>query len=313
MGNKLVLTGVTCNCGEVLAEQIANNFHKIHTKFLDGVFYIVRATSKSGYVEKLLGKENKRVGDITDAQFLKEIFVGADTVLHIAGIKYSKGIVEASVKNHVRRLILVHTTGIYSKYKSASKEYKEIEKNIYGICKKNHIKLTILRPTMIYGKINDKNMCVFIKMVDVLPIMPVVNQAKYGLQPVHYTDVGKACYNILVNETKTENRDFILSGKEAILLREIFIIIGEKLGKKVKFLNCPFPLAYMGAWIIWGFSFGKLDYREKVQRLCEPRVFSYKEAQKAFGYSPISFKEGISGEIKEYITKAKRYNLEKTE
>lgn len=312
MANKLVLTGVTCNCGEVLAEQIANN-NRIHTKFSDGIFYIVRDTSKSEYVEKLLGRENKRIGDITDIQFLKNMFVDADTVLHIAGIRYSKEVVEAAVKNHVRRLVLVHTTGIYSKYKSASKEYKEIEKYVYDICKKNNIKLTILRPTMIYGKINDKNMCIFIKMVDVFPIMPVVNQAKYGLQPVHYADIGKACYSVLINEAETWDKDFILSGKEAILLREIFIIIGKELGKKVKFLSCPLPLAYIGAWVIWLFSFGNFDYREKVQRLCESRVFSYQEAQKAFGYSPIGFQDGIAEEIKEYITKVKGYHLEKAE
>ena len=55
-------------------------------------------------------------------------------------------------------------------------------------CKENNIGLTIFRPTMIYGNANDNNVVKFIKIVDFFPIMPVVNDARYDLQPVHYMD-----------------------------------------------------------------------------------------------------------------------------
>ncbi len=56
-------------------------------------------------------------GELTDIKFLTEAMSGADTVIHVAGIHWSRYVVDAAVADSVRRLILVHTTGIYSKAK----------------------------------------------------------------------------------------------------------------------------------------------------------------------------------------------------
>ena len=131
--------------------------------------------------------------------------------------------------------------------------------------------------------------------------MPVVNKAKYSLQPVHYEDLGYAYYKVLINEDKTANKDFILSGREPIMLRDMIIEIGKNLGKKVRFISFPFWVAYVGAWILYILTFHKKDYREKVQRLCEVRAYPHIEASEAFGFSPRSFSDGIVNEVKEYL------------
>ncbi len=203
----------------------------------------------------------------------------------------------------MRRRILVHTTGIYSQYKAAGEEYWKIDNYVYKTCKKHDITLTILRPTMIYGNISDNNVVQFIKMVDKFPIMPVVNGARYKLQPVHYEDLADGYYKVLMNEKNTVGKDYNLSGGNEIELKEMLTVIGKNLGKDVKFIRCPFPIAYAGAWGSYLVSFTKKDYREKVQRLCEPRVFSFEEAEKDFGYSPRRFQDGIVDEVKEYKRK----------
>ena len=203
----------------------------------------------------------------------------------------------------MRRLILIHTTGIYSKYKAAGEEYREIDSFVYITCKEHNIVLTILRPTMIYGNTTDNNVVKFIKMVDKLPLMPVVNGARYELQPVHYKDLGDAYYAVLMNEEATANRDFNLSGGEPIMLRDMLSEIGKNLGKKLKFISCPFGLAYLGAWLVYIVTLKKMDYREKVQRLCEPRIFSHEEATRAFGYNPRIFQIGVVDEVKQYKEK----------
>lgn len=88
-------------------------------------------------------------------------------------------------------------------------------------------------------------------MVDRLPFVPVVNEARYKLQPVNYVDLGKAYYTILLNEETTENRDFILSGENPILLRAIFEHTGYCLNKKVKFISVPFWFAYVGSLVLY--------------------------------------------------------------
>ena len=197
-------------------------------------------------------------------------------------------------------MILVHTTGIYSKYKAAGEEYRHIDAYVEEKCRENNIILTILRPTMIYGNIHDGNVVKFIAMVDKFPIMPVVRDARYELQPVHYKDLGKAYFDVLMNEESTAWKNYNLSGGEVIQLRDMLSVIGANLGKKVKFISCPFWFAYSGAWILYLFSLGKIDYRERVQRLCEPRVYDHEKATKDFNYKPRTFREGIVDEVKEY-------------
>ena len=302
MSKILVLTGATGRkSGGVLTDNIGKNIDTINSMFPDGIRAIVRETSNTDNLEHQIPNVEKYVGDLTDIQILKEAFKDADTIVHVAGIHWSRQIVEAASECGVRRLILVHTTGIYSKYKAAGEEYRQIDDYVYKTAKEHDMLLTILRPTMIYGNISDQNVIQFIKMVDRLPIMPVVNGAKYELQPVHYKDLGNAYYDVLMNEAATANKDFVLSGGDPIELREMLTVIGENLGQKVKFISCPFPIAYAGAWIVYMITFGHKDYREKVQRLCEPRVYSHKEATESFGYNPRTFRVGIVDEVKEYL------------
>lgn len=254
-------------------------------------------------MEKLIPEVDVVRGNFDDKNYLNKVLENVDTLVHIAGISFSPNLVDAAVRCQVRRLILVHTTGIYSKYKAAGEEYRKIDTYVYEQCKMNNIKLTILRPTMIYGNLLDNNVCEFIKMVDKLPIMPVVNGARYQLQPVHYMDLADAYFQVLMNEKSTANKDFNLSGGAPIELRKMLSVIGSNLGKNVKFLSVPYPIAYMGAVSLYCISLKKYDYREKVQRLCEPRTFSYEEAKNAFGYSPRKFEDGIVNEVKEYVSK----------
>ena len=306
MGNVLAVTGLTGRkSGGGFCENIAKNIEEIKQKFRGGIRAIVRESSNTENLDKLVPDAQKYVGEITDIEFLKRAFADVDTVVHIAGIHWSRQVAEAAASCKVRRLIMVHTTGIYSKYKASGEEYRQIDAFVYETCQANNIVLTILRPTMIYGNIYDGNVITFIRMVDKLPIMPVVSGAKYELQPVHYQDLSDAYYAVLMNEEATANKDFVLSGGAPVMLRDMLSEIGDNLGKKVKFVSVPFWLAYSGAWTIYLLSLSKIDYREKVQRLCEPRVYSHEKAKNAFGYSPRTFPEGVPGEIKQYLSHRK--------
>ena len=66
------------------------------------------------------------------------------------------------------------------------------------------------------------------------------------------------------------------------------------------FVSVPSPLAYFAAKMLYALSLKKIDYRERVQRLTEPRAYGHEEAVKDFGYCPIPFCEGIKTEVEEY-------------
>lgn len=302
MNKILAITGVTGKkSGGAFAKLICENWPIINEMFPDGVRALVRKNSDKALISKNMPNVELFPGDITDSQEMETFLENVDTLVHIAGVSFSEKLVIAAVKCKVRRLILVHTTGIYSKYKAAGEAYRKIEEKVYALCKENGIILSICRPTMIYGNPFDNNVIVFIKMVDKYPMMPIVGNARYALQPVHYEDLAKAYLSILLNEEKTANKDYVLSGDSPIELREMLKVIGKNLGKKVHFIRCPFVIAYLGAVALYCLTFGKKDYREKVQRLCEHRAYSHEEASNDFGYSPISFHEGIVNEVQQYL------------
>jgi len=297
---RVLITGISGKNGRYLLEEMEKNkekdgLDKIHFKAF------LREGSDTTYLEKSTLNIEKYYGSIdTKEEAAKFVCGGYDTLLHIAGIQRSVQIVSAALEAGVRRFILVHTTGIYSKYKEAGEGYRQIDAEVTKMCKDAGADLTILRPTMIYGALNDGNMIVFIKMIDKLRLFPVISGAKYALQPVWCGDLGKAFYDVLVNPEKTNNKNYDLSGGKPILLIDIFKEIGRQLGVKNTFISCPYPLAYFGAVVVYGLTLGKKDFREKVQRMVEPRAYSYEAAAKDFGYAPLEFKDGIKEEIALY-------------
>jgi uncharacterized protein YbjT (DUF2867 family) len=294
----ILLTGITGKSGKWFLKYLnENNSHLKKNKYRA----IIRKTSNVELIDKSRLNIEKAYGNLNDETFLENAFKNISIVFHIAGIHTSMKVVNAAIKNNVDWIILVHTTGIYSKYKSASEEYINIEKVIEQKTKDSNIPVTILRPTMIYGNINDKNVITFIKMVDKLRIFPVVSHAKFPLQPVHEKDLGNAYYQVLLNEQTTKGKKYILSGKSPIMLIDMFKTIAKLLKKRNFYVSIPFPFAYLGSYVLYLITFKKNDYREKVQRLVEPRVFSHDDASRDFAYSPMAFEKGIKSEVKEYL------------
>lgn len=300
---KVLVTGVTGKSGLFFYEELRKNVEKLGDyEFL----FVVRDKAKA---ERLLDAKGLNqtlcVGSLSDRGFVNSLFEtgegGVKILLHIASIGYSEGLAEAAVKANVKRLILVHTTGIYSKYKAAGEGYRQIEQQIDAMVDGKGIRLTYLRPTMIYGNVRDANVVIFMKMVDKLRIFPVVNGAKYELQPVWCGDLGKAYYQVLMHPETAIKRNYNLSGGKPIMLIDMFKVMAKYLGVKNTYISVPFPIAYGLAWLLYLATCGKKDFREKVQRLVEPRTFDHSDATNDFGYNPVGFEEGVKREVDEYL------------
>lgn len=292
----LLVTGITGHSGIYFLQELIDN------KYEDTIRCVVRKTSDTSLLDSSGLKIEKVVGDLDDQGFMDEAMVGIDTVMHIGSIFYSVTVIKAAVKNNVRKAILVHTTGIYSKYKSASEEYKGIELSIEKILKEivSPIALIYLRPTMIYGNVNDRNMVVFIKMVDKLRLLPVIAHGKNLIQPVNGRDLGRAYYQVL-SKPDIMSGDYILSGKDPITMIKMFRLISDNLGKKTIFISVPLGLGVFMAGCLKVCTLGKVDYIEKVNRMGEDRNFPHDTAARDFGYSPMPFEEGIKIEVKQYV------------
>lgn len=299
-----VLTGVTGKSGQYAIERLIERKDELRGARLRA---IVRSKERALFLEDSGPPLDVCVGNVDDDAFLKSVFTGADTLLHIVGIHTSLHVIPLAISSDIRRIIAVHTTGVYSKYKSASAEYNQIDAEITRMCSKANVALTILRPTMIYGGLDDENVVKFIAMMDRLPVMPVVSGARFVLQPVHRRDLGRAYADVLLSEA-TSGKDYVLSGAEPITLRDMLSVIAKYLGKPARFVSVPYWIAISGAWGLYLVSLTKIDYREKVQRLVEPRAYSHEEATRDFGYAPLGFAEGVKGEVEAYLARKNKTN-----
>jgi nucleoside-diphosphate-sugar epimerase len=293
----LLVTGITGHTGRYFLQELINN------KFKGPIRCIVRETSDTSLIDTSGLSIEKVVGDIRDEQFIDKCMKDVDTIVHIVSIRHTAQIIDAAIKNKVRRAICVHTTGIYSKFRVASEEYLNIEDELQELIKATNINITILRPTMIFGDVCDRNMSKFIRMIDTFRLFPVINNGKGLIQPVNARDLGKAYYDVLMTPIENVKHEYSLSGEKPITMLEAFKLISENLGKRSIFISFPLGIGVFLANCLKLFSMGKVDYVERVQRMSEDRCFSHEDAKKDFGYSPEPFKVGIAREVKEYLKK----------
>lgn len=292
----LAVTGITGHTGRCFINELVKNRYAGQLRCLVHTAGKTRCITESGLNAEVVE------GTLDDEADIRTLLSGADTVLHIANIHYSPEIVRIGKECGVKRFILVHTTGIFSKYKSASESYIEVENIIIPLMEE--LNITILRPTMIFGDICDYNISKFIKLLDRLPIVPVISGGRSLIQPVNARDLARAFYQVL-NTEQCKGKAYNLSGERAVSIRQLYNLICRGLGKRCLIVSFPMWVCVFAAKVLRAVTFGKLDLVEKVQRMGENRSYSHAPATADFGYSPEPFEVGLKREIAEYIA-AKR-------
>ncbi|MCA1021057.1 SDR family oxidoreductase [Halobacillus litoralis] len=297
----LLITGITGHTGSYFLQELIDN------KYEDSIRCIVRETSDTSLLDNSVLNIEKVVGDLDDPKFIDNVMDDVETVMHIYNIHHSPVIVLNAIKKKVKRVILVHTTGIYSEFKYASKEYKNIEQKIH-VLKSNpkcKTEITILRPSMIYGDLCDKNMSKFIKMVDKLKIMPVISGGNSLIQPVNARDLGKAFFTVLMSPEETRGKAYDLSGDKPIKMIDAFKLISKELNRNTFYISVSLQIGVLMARVAKVLTLGRINYIERVQRMGEDRNYPHDKATSDFGYNPMTFEKGIQIEVREYLKKNK--------
>lgn len=294
----LLVTGITGHSGRYFLQELIDH------KYQGPIRCTVRETSDTSMLDESGLNIEKIVGDLSDEEFINRAMDNVDTIMHIFNIHHSPVIVETAINRGVSRVILVHTTGIYSNFKEASRVYKKVEQKINNLTENElcKLKITILRPSMIYGDLCDRNISKFIKMIDRSRIVPVIDGGKSLIQPVNARDLGKAYYDVLMSPEKTSGKVYDLSGDKPIQIIEVLKLIAKYLKKQRKFINIPIKIGVFSAKAVKLISFGKIDYVEKVQRMTEDRSYSHELATRDFGYDPMEIEKGIQIEVKQYLS-----------
>ena len=290
----LAITGITGHTGHHFADAL------IKSGYRGKIRCLVRQKSKAEFLTDR-GLDVELVeGTLESDAAIRTLLDGADAVVHIAGIHHSCEVLRIGRECGVKRFILVHTTGMYTKFKAASEGYIQVENRIAPLMEEQNI--TVLRPTMIFGDLCDYNISKFIRFVDRLPVLPAVAGGRAVVQPVNARDLAQTIRKAL----QTENgcgKAYDISGEQALSLRQLYLMIAKCLGKHRIIVSVPMWLCVWGAKILRLLSAGKMDIVEKVQRMGEDRAYSHEAAALDLGYRPEPFAVGLQREVDEYLAK----------
>ncbi|MDP3051512.1 MAG: NAD-dependent epimerase/dehydratase family protein [Eubacteriales bacterium] len=230
-------------------------------------------------------------GDVSDTASVREAADGAAGVIHVAHIHNSRQITRACLERGIRRVLFVNTTGVFSKFRSCSELYRQLEKEIL----ESGLDYTIVRPTMIYGNQRDRNIHKLVRVIDRFPIVPVIGRGTGLMQPIYARDLAQAIAAAYIKPIGV-GKAYNVAGRSPLRYIELLRAIVRALGKKRRFVHVPYSIALAVGLVGNHIPNGLIDL-EKVQRLTEDKVFDYSDAERDLGFSPISFEEGIVYEV----------------
>ena len=277
--------------------------------------YVVKELCKQGFTVTCFVRKNSNcdrlamlpvdyaVGDLGDSESLRNALTDKDILVNIAslGFGHAPAIVQACQQSKIKRAIFFSTTAVLTTLAAPSKIVRTAaEKLIF----ESGIDYTIIRPTMIYGSLGDRNMIRLIRFVSHSPLVPVLGDGTSLLQPVYVADLANAVAAILLRDN-TKNKVYHLSGKQPLSYNEVVDTVAQGLGKKVMKIHLPVNLSLMAVKVANLIPSLPHLTKEQVYRLNENKDFSHEEARKDFSYNPLSFKEGINLEIKEFVEREK--------
>ncbi|MBD0343591.1 MAG: NAD-dependent epimerase/dehydratase family protein [Coleofasciculus sp. Co-bin14] len=286
---KLLVTGATGLTGSLLLNHLASS----------GVSWeiccLVRPTSTCSSIENLNLKLSYFTGDSSSRETWDAILAQhtPETIIHIASIRHIPVILKSlETTGQTPRLIVIGTTGIYSKYNQYAAIYKDIESQLVqypGSC-------CLLRPTMIYGSDRDQNLHKLIKFCDGYGSFPVFGTGTCLLQPIHADDLALAILNTLQRPEVQGAYD--LSGGSIVTFRELLGLVEKQIGKPVHPILVPLNL---GVWLatVLETVLGQRSpvRREQILRLQEDKVYSHQAAQQDLNFFPRSLEVGLQQEV----------------
>lgn len=193
-----------------------------------------------------------------------------------------------------RRLVAVSSTSRFTKSESADPAERQFasalaqaEKAVLDWAMESGVKVVILRPTLVYDGISDKNISVVSAFIRRWRFFPVFAPASGLRQPLHVMDLAEVCDAALSSSVRTGV--YNVSGGETLAYREMISRIFAWEGLPERIWEVPpwvVGLAMPALRVLPGFrGFSGAVFA----RMNENLVFDHHAAAEAFGFNPRKF------------------------
>lgn len=196
-----------------------------------------------------------------------------------------------------RRLVALSSTSRFTKNGSTDAAERDVARRLeaaeemvqaWGAAR--GVATVILRPTLIYDGLHDKNITLIASFIRRRGWFPVLRPARGLRQPVHVDDVAAACMAALLQGVAGAAYD--LSGAETLSYRDLVGRVGQAVGVDPRVVALPRWALRLAVPVLRlrpayrGLSVGMFD------RMNEDMVFDHSAARRDLGFEPRGFQVG---------------------
>ncbi len=221
-----------------------------------------------------------------DGQMLHEALEGVSCVINVAHARFTRKIIAALPHNAVR-LITLGSTRKFTRFP----DQKAAQMQDAQAAHAQGVNGIILHPTMIYGGA-DNNISRILKIVRWTPLVPLPQQGRALLQPIHRDDVVQ-CLLAAVSED-VGSAPIIIAGAQPMTYARIIQTCGRSAGRRVRVISVPLPVMMALAWLTRCVPGVPPIARDEVRRLLEDKAFDIGPMQVRLGVKPCTFEEGLA-------------------
>jgi nucleoside-diphosphate-sugar epimerase len=194
-----------------------------------------------------------------------------------------------------KRVVVLSSTSIFAKQDSDDRQDQatarrlvHAEEQFRTWARSHGVQWVILRPTLIYGGGQDRNISEIARIIRRFGFFPVLGRATGKRQPIHAADVASACVAAW-QQPAAANQAYNISGGETLPYCKMVTRVFEALGRRPRLLRVP----------LWTFRLAVVllrtlpRYRQwsaaMAQRMGRDLVFDHADAARDLGFKPRPF------------------------
>ena len=285
--NTIAVIGATGEVGFRLIQALHDSWR---------IVAIVRNRSKRDF-GPYPGVEIRQVADVTDVDALASSLEGCDVVINTGYIWFAESIHQAMQKSDasVRHIVFTGSTGIFTQLPSPSAERKRRAERF--ILEHYRCPWTIIRPTMIYGHKDDRNLSRLVRAVARFPVMPLIGDGGSLIQPVFIHDLIKAFRTALLNP-RYFNKAYNIGARKACSNRALIAFAASSLGRRARLIPLPASLVQGGVALLSMLGLSPISL-EQVHRFQENKHIDLQAFITDFGFVPVDIEHGLQALVRD--------------
>lgn len=289
---RVFLTGGTGFVGRQMIHELLERGHQVRA--------LVRANGKP-----LPPEVETVIGDTTNYNMLAGAAHDCDAIINLVGIirefptknitfdllhtQTTKNLIRLAEETGIRRYIHMSANGTRV---DAATGYHQTKWRAEQTLRETALDWTIFRPSLIFGP-DDLFVNMLAGLIKTLPVVPVMGDGRYRLQPVHVNDV--ACSFVQALERNdTIHHTYHCCGPEQLPYDQVLDLIGQALGRSRPVVKLHHPLCLMKPIVSVFQHFRPFPMtRDQLTMLLEENICSNSNWQEVFDLELTDFDSGI--------------------